>query len=545
MARNGVRSSGPVVSLTVRNSRSCNALAFCEADPNYLAVGLDKVRGDSSLTIWDVQSCIPTLSVTSGAPFDEASVTRPHPRIARADVGQRADSRVLQQHAQTEVVSALSFLPQSTHLLLAGISARWLRLFDLRTPAQPTNVASKVSGIATNPTDANQVACCGDATVTIWDVRRLSNPLLTFSEKEAAADGARPRPGSIVHRIEFSSTRRGQLAAMEKDSTYVRFWDLQYAQATDGPSDGDRSRHSSHSRVPRRSWTNLSWATSASGMKQTSSELQGPSVLLLADTRRSKPVLVDELWVAYMSTAKRFSRPLASFTLVPHSRPHSLTSEVMVVNRDGDLELYAVHDTPKQVAWSARGDLAIGVGRSHKIIPGFQDKEFSPQPWDVSKSIDDQFSSGGWPKATSSELTDGRHDDGFPPGAQESLGIGKQSKSRTFSPASFRHYPLELSTVRGDASIPVERTFEQASRRVVSIEEGKKKTLRIQVDKPTTSRSKKHPFRTIYQIVEDDISMVMRHRVMRGYGIRSVCCLLPTPIDIFLIYFGRFLTMPT
>jgi WD40 repeat protein len=291
VARNGVLSSGPVVSLGVRNSRSCNALAFCEADPNYLAVGLDKVRGDSSLTIWDVQSCIPTLSVTNGAPSDEASVTRPHPRIARADVGPRADSRILQQHAQTEVVSALSFLPQSTHLLLAGISARWLRLFDLRTPAPlTTNVASKVSGIATNPSDANQVACCGDATVTIWDVRRLSNPLLTFSEREAAADGARPRPGSTIHRIEFSSTRRGQLAAMEKDATYVRFWDLLHVQAIDGPSDGDQSRDSSHSRVLRRSWTNLPWATSASGIKQTLSEQQEPSVLVLADTRRSKPV---------------------------------------------------------------------------------------------------------------------------------------------------------------------------------------------------------------------------------------------------------------
>ena len=273
----------------MRNSRSCNALAFCEADPNYLAVGLDKVRGDSSLTIWDVHSCIPTLSVTNNTPSDEASVTRPHPRVARTDVGPRADPRVLQQHAQTEVVSALSFLPQSTHLLLAGISARWLRLFDLRTPAPPTtNVASKVSGIATNPADTNQIACCGDATVTIWDVRRLSNPLLTFSEKEAAADGARPRPGSVIHRIEFSSTRRGQLAAMEKDSTHVRFWDLQHIQPIDGVTDGDRSRDSSHSRVPRRSWTNLSWASSASGIKYTSPEPQEPSVLVLADTCRSE-----------------------------------------------------------------------------------------------------------------------------------------------------------------------------------------------------------------------------------------------------------------
>jgi len=248
-----------------------------------------------------------------------------------------------------------------------------------------------------------------------------------------------------------------------------------------------------------------------------------------------------------MSIAKRFGRPLASFTLVPHSRLHSLTSEVMVVNKDGDLELYAVHDTPKQVTWSARGDLAIGVGRSHKLIPGFQDREISPQPWDVPKTIDDQFASDGRPRATISEFADGRwHGDIFPLGAQESSGIGKQSKSRTFSPASFRHYPLEMSTVRGDASMPAERTLEQPSRRIVGNEERKKKTLRIQVDKPTTSRcSKKPPLRAVYQIVEDDISMVMRHRVIRGYGIGNVCCRPPTPINVCLIYFGRFLSMPT
>lgn len=195
----------------------------------------------------------------------------------------------------------------------------------------------------------------------------------------------------------------------------------------------------------------------------------------------------------------------------------------MVVNKDGDLELYAVYDTPKQVAWSARGDLAFGIGRSHKLIPGFQDRETSLQPWDVSKTTDDQFASAGRPKATRSGFTqNGRADDGLPFGDQESSGNRKQPKSRTYSPASFRHYPLELSAVRGDASTPAERTPEQPngpSRRAVSSEEEKKKVPSIQVDKSTKS---KHFLRAIQQIVEDDISMVMRHRVVRGYGIRSV-----------------------
>ena len=77
-------------------------------------------------------------------------------------------------------------------------------------------------------------------------------------------------------------------------------------------------------------------------------------------------------------TAKYFSRPLASFALVPNSTPdspHSLTSNVMVLNKDGDLELYAIHDTPKQLAWSARGDLALGAGLGLKVLEGYEEGE--------------------------------------------------------------------------------------------------------------------------------------------------------------------------
>jgi hypothetical protein len=74
-------------------------------------------------------------------------------------------------------------------------------------------------------------------------------------------------------------------------------------------------------------------------------------------------------------TAKYFSRPLASFALVPNATTHPLTSNVMVLNSDGDLELYAIHDTPKQLAWSARGDLAVGAGLGLKVLEGYQEDE--------------------------------------------------------------------------------------------------------------------------------------------------------------------------
>lgn len=501
VARNNVLSSGPVAALPVRNSRSCNTLAFCQADPNYLAVGLDKVRGDPSLIIWDVQSCVSTLLPSKvGLPSNDAVVTRPQPRIAKADVGPRADSRMLQQYAPTEVVSALSFLPQSTCLLLAGMSSRWFRLFDLRSPmSAATSVASKVSGIATNAIDLHQVGCYGDGTVTIWDIRKLPQPLLTFTDKDAIADGEPPRPGSVVHHIEFSSTRRGMLAVLEKDLTYVRFWDIRSANAADA-SEGGRSRDASQSRVPRRSWTNLPWTASGSSGAEGIPEFQDPSSVVLADTRKTK----------------HFGRPLASFALVPDARQFSATSEVMVVNKDGDLELYALHDMPKQSTWSSRGDLVIGTGLSCKIFPGSQDED-SPSHLPIDQTDSAPIPLGS--READNPLVSRRDVNGFPALLTAGVRDRRQLKSRAYSPASFRHYPLEASLARSEATSHHERSAERPSQR----QYGEREKLKVQ-HTPTernTPRNKKSTSCTIQQVVEDDVSMVMRTRAICGYGISN------------------------
>ena len=50
----------------------------------------------------------------------------------------------------------------------------------------------------------------------------------------------------------------------------------------------------------------------------------------------------------------------------------------MVVNREGDLELYAIHDTPKEIAWSTRGDIAVGAGAGVWVIDGVRDELEEP-----------------------------------------------------------------------------------------------------------------------------------------------------------------------
>ncbi|KAF7980728.1 hypothetical protein HWV62_36737 [Athelia sp. TMB] len=527
--RNGTLSSGPTVSLPVRNSRSCNALAFCEADPNYLAVGLDKVRGDSSLIIWDIQSTSPLLSMPPQAlrNLDDDLALRPHPRIPRADLGSRIDARVLQQHAPTEIVSALSFLPASTNLLLAGISHRWLRLFDLRSAAPfTTNVASKVHGIATDPFDPHRIACYGDGVVTVWDARRLPHPLLTFTEKDAYADGARRRAQSVYTNVEFSSARRGTLAVMERDSTYVRFWDMQSAQLAELASPAERSRESSRSSrlAGRRSWTtNLPWASTApSGRATTPAEPQEPEpTLVLADTRRTKD----------------FSRTLSSFALVPNPQSYPLTANVMVVSDNGDLELYAIHDTPKQAPWSARGDLAIGAGRSYKLISGFRDDEPVPEPWDLptsqhhatrteslarsDRTREDSVIRGRSRHFLGDEEAFAVLGDGVtaPP---TNLAASRPGKSRTYSPASFRNYHYEHSAEPVAAHVDVKAPLRTGN--VDQLARGHRETSRARsrrsAREKSASRAPKDA-RGIHRLVEEDISMIMRDRVIRGYGLSN------------------------
>jgi WD40 repeat protein len=152
-----------------------------------------------------------------------------------------------------------------------------------------TNIAIKVYGIATSPIDPHQIACCGDGIITVWDARCLLHPLLTFTEKDATADGARPRAGSasFVNRIEFLSSRRGVLAAHEKDSSYVQFWDLQQAHGSDYNSDGERSGESSQGRAAKkRSWApwTAGGAGNGNGIRPSNVESQEALVLVTSDT---------------------------------------------------------------------------------------------------------------------------------------------------------------------------------------------------------------------------------------------------------------------
>ncbi|KAK7693790.1 hypothetical protein QCA50_003362 [Cerrena zonata] len=524
---NQILSGGPSASLPVRNSRACNALAFCPTDPNYLAVGLDKVRGDSSLVIWDIHTILPALSVKSSSKSTYVSaVARPQPLIPRGELGPRTDSRILQQHAPAEIVSSLAWLPKSTTLLMAGVSHRWLKLFDLRSHSPlVTNVASKVHGIATDPFDQHRIGSFADGVASIWDTRRLTQPLVTFTEKDASADGAKIRPNSAFTTMEFSSIRRGVLATLEKESNHVRFWDLSQAELIGRTPDGRISRDSSQSaRGTRLSWATMPWASSSNNPVSTpptpQDQYKTPYQLILSDTRKTK----------------NFNRSLASFALVPTSDSFPLTSNVMVVNKEGDLELYAVHDTPTHTPWSPRGDLTLGIGRSYKILPGFHERGPPPEPWEIlmesaapavsTPHSTDERHSHGPSRAASPPPMFGRGDeDGFPAlplppsnpylKTEANLTATRPNGARTYNPAILRSLHFEHS-----APTKLSRTTSAEHHSALRVGNGhiKPKATHRHSREPspgwgnTTDVAMQHG-------IEEDISMTMRRRVIRGYGL--------------------------
>lgn len=184
-----------------------------------------------------------------------------------------------------------------------------------------------------------------------------------------------------------------------------------------------------------------------------------------------------------------------------------------MVNKDGDLELYAVHDTPKQASWSARGDLAISAGLGCKVIPGFQDRGVPPQPWDV---IQETTATTRGRTKTASEPMFGKGDeDGFP-ALESKVSPSKVVKARTYSPASFRYFPLEHSLVRSELSVPPNGVRDQVTSKPPAEDASKSKGHQQPAE--SSSPRAKHSSR----IVEDDISMMMRRRAVRGYGLASV-----------------------
>ncbi len=214
--------SQAVISFPIRNQRLCNAIAF--NNQGLLAAGLDKVRTDNCLNIWDLQQQLPTGN-TSGF---VTSSGRIHPEP-------------LHKLASSEPITSIKFFNNEPQTLIAGVKGQFVRLYDLRDAPGSASIqfASRcVNNVAIDSMDENYFASCyptNGPTVCIWDRRAgtrppvaqtgffsassgESTPLRTSLELKHAAEA----PGSIWS-LRFSSTRRGCLGMLSSTGHFKTY----------------------------------------------------------------------------------------------------------------------------------------------------------------------------------------------------------------------------------------------------------------------------------------------------------------------------------
>ncbi len=197
------------ISFQVRSQRACNAVAL--SSQNLLAAGLDKVRNDHCLNVWDLNQ-------------------RLGPAGSPATASTRAFSEPLHKLASSEPITSIKFFYNDPQLLVAGVKGQVVRLYDLREPTSSGGLSFAtrcVSNLAIDGVDENYFASCcpvNDPAICLWD-RRMSaraTGSIPFTSTDVGSGGPemslevkRPveEPGSIWS-LRFSKTKRGHLGVL-------------------------------------------------------------------------------------------------------------------------------------------------------------------------------------------------------------------------------------------------------------------------------------------------------------------------------------------
>ncbi|KAL5116857.1 hypothetical protein ACEQ8H_005209 [Pleosporales sp. CAS-2024a] len=178
----------------IRHQRKCNSIAF--SSKNLLATGLDRVRNDVCLNIYDLNDSRIT------------SKDDPYKKLA-----------------SSEAISSIKFFAGQPDLLIAGVSRQYVRIYDLRDSSS-AGIAQfqtrQVHNIAIDPLDENyflSAGTTGDPTVTVWDQRFVRQ---RTNSNDAPNTGAvlefRPivdnSSAANIWSLRYSGTKRGTFGVL-------------------------------------------------------------------------------------------------------------------------------------------------------------------------------------------------------------------------------------------------------------------------------------------------------------------------------------------
>ncbi|KAI4629417.1 uncharacterized protein J4E87_003681 [Alternaria ethzedia] len=181
-------------SFSIRHQRKCNSIAF--SAKNLLATGLDRVRNDVCLNIYDM---------------NDSRVT--------------AKDEPYKKLASSEAISSIKFFNGQPDMLVAGVSRQYVRIYDLRDPLDENYFLS--AGTA------------GDPTVTVWDTRFVKQRV---ASSDSAGGGAvlefKPvvdnSQSASIWSLRYSGTKRGTFGVLANTG---EFKIIELAQHSHQPSE--------------------------------------------------------------------------------------------------------------------------------------------------------------------------------------------------------------------------------------------------------------------------------------------------------------------
>ncbi|KAJ3192116.1 hypothetical protein HK101_007042 [Irineochytrium annulatum] len=321
-----------------RHARPCNVVSFCPTDKNLLLSGLDKVRNDYCLLVWDIATGRAQNPTTSPSPGGSLSSL--------------ASSTPKLQLGTSEAVSSAAWFPLSPATIVAGMGNKWIRIFDTRAGAaaqQPTTVIAtkSVHGLSPSPFDRVCFASYAEASVNIWDARKTAEPVLALD--------AGLRHG--IAAIAWSPARRGMLAASGRESGTIKVWELQdsgggAAGGADGRTeertmgiDAEGGEASGGADLPA-----SSWAAGATGSGTLGSEER--------DGRTA---------VVWKSRSVTLNANVMAFAWAPGSST-PFRSEIMSFDARDCIRLSAFSESAV-IGWRPQGGLVFADGRNLKTNP--------------------------------------------------------------------------------------------------------------------------------------------------------------------------------
>ncbi|KAI1854558.1 hypothetical protein JX266_000676 [Neoarthrinium moseri] len=212
--------SNAYMELNLRVSRLCHAVAFNTG--NLLAVGLERVRNDQCLHIWDVNRVSSLDPNTPGFPLDNSTILEPYQRLE-----------------PSVAVSSVKFFEDSPQTLAVGIKNQGIRVYDLRDPhGSVINYQTRLNNnLAIDYADQNYFASSAldHPGVIIWDRRAMSRQLSSQVYVDALDNDHLPwgaslridkaidvRPEqfedkhSLIRSLRFCRDQRGSLAVLSR-----------------------------------------------------------------------------------------------------------------------------------------------------------------------------------------------------------------------------------------------------------------------------------------------------------------------------------------